>query len=63
MPIATIRSELQLNKFNLTDTYESLKSKPNVNLLKNKRKSFCHRQVNFKLSDNIELLKEVKCNS
>jgi len=58
--MATLRTELLKQKYNLTNTVESLLANPTPVHLKNKRKSFGSRQlVNYKTTENIEFLKEV----
>lgn len=57
----TIRMHLKNNKFNLTETIGALSNNHSLILLKKKRKTVFHPdQVNFKTTDNIEFLKEVK---
>lgn len=58
LPLQRIRFMLDTHKYNLTKTVEALTSNPDKNVLRTKRKTFS-RQVNYKLSENIEFLKEV----
>jgi len=58
--MANLRTELLKNKYNLTNTVESLQADPTPVYLKTKRKSLSNRlMVNYKTTENIEFLKEV----
>lgn len=58
--MAKIRTEFIINKYNLSNTVESLLADPSPVHLKNKRKSFGNRHsVNYKTTENVEFLKEV----
>lgn len=55
-----LRSEYFKQQFNLSNTVEALESDPKPIYLKNKRKSIANRsQQNYKITENIEFLKEV----
>lgn len=58
--MAKLRTELLKNKYNLTNTVESLQADLAPVYLKTKRKSLSIRlMVNYKNTENIEFLKEV----
>lgn len=58
--ITKLRTELLMQKFNLSNTVESLSADPTPVYLKKKRKSFGNRnQINYKTTENIEFLKEI----
>lgn len=60
LSMAKLRTELLIQKFNLTNTVESLQADPAPVFLKYKRKSFVICQVGgYKTTENIEFLKEV----
>ncbi|XP_022167896.1 ATP-dependent RNA helicase DEAH11, chloroplastic-like [Myzus persicae] len=60
LSMAKIRTEFIINKYNLSNTVESLLADPSPVHLKNKRKSFGNRHsVNYKTTENVEFLKEI----